>query len=83
MFHKIFDRKRRLKEMSFDIFNELLSEDKKKFENLNGEILISHCSGYDTIIIFFDISDYKPTHSMLLLKRFYCRYKYDRAIYKL
>ena len=73
MFHKIFHRKRRLKEMSFDIFNELLSEDRKKFENLNGEILISHCSGYDAIITFFDISGYKPTHSMLLLKRFYYR----------
>ena len=54
MFHKTSDRKRKLKkEINIDIFNELLPVDKKKFGNLNDEILLSHCKGHDTIIIVF------------------------------
>lgn len=71
MFHKIFNRKNKKK--SLDIFNELLPEDKKKLGNLNCEILISHCKGHDTVIIFFEISGYRLTHVRILSEKFYGR----------
>ena len=62
MFSKIFHRRR--KQMNIVVV--------KNF-NVGGKIILSHCSGRDTIIIFFQTDGFREVHKRLLSKNFGCR----------
>lgn len=51
MFYKILLRRRKLET------EVCLKNFEKFYENLRGEIILSHCKGHDTIIIFFVFTD--------------------------
>ena len=44
--------------------------DKKKGFCLKSEIIISHCKGYDCIILFFVFNDFCENHRRLVSKNF-------------
>ena len=68
---KIFKRRRKLDTSNrIQTFN-LIGD--KRDKHLEGEIIIGHCRGHNTIILFFHIKGFSEQHVRLLSENYYFR----------
>ena len=65
---KIFKKRRRHLDTNHIQENNLIENNRKNL--LNGEIILIHCRGHDTIIIFFCFEDFHEQHIRLLARNY-------------
>ena len=70
MFQKISKKRRRHLVTNHFQENNLIEPDKNKL--LKGEIILTHCRGHDTILIFFLFEGFHDQHIRLLSRKYGC-----------